>query len=81
MNTETLVMMAEIYSAHTGLKLATISTYAKNDGKFFRDLKEKNAGCTLKTASRVMQWFSDNWADDLEWPKSVPRPAKSKDAA
>ena len=76
MNTGTLTGLASSYSAHTGLKLATIGTYAADDGKFFRQLEE-GAGCTLKKAARLVQWFSDNWPADLEWPADVPRPAPS----
>ncbi|MDT8856484.1 hypothetical protein RNZ50_15930 [Paracoccaceae bacterium Fryx2] len=38
-------------------------------------------GCTLKTAARVMAWFSDNWPSDLEWPRHIPRPNATKGAA
>ncbi|MDF3420188.1 hypothetical protein HKX23_17705 [Sulfitobacter sp. KE29] len=69
-----------MYSCHSGLSLATVSTYAANDGKFFRRLDE-GAGCTLKTAERVVEWFAANWPDDLEWPRDIPRPSKKKDAA
>ena len=80
MNTDTLKNLATMYSCHSGLSLATVSTYAANDGKFFRRLDE-GAGCTLKTAERVVEWFAANWPDDLEWPRDVPRPSKKKDAA
>lgn len=80
MNTDTLKNLAAMYSNHSGLSLATVSTYAANDGKFFRRLDE-GAGCTLKTAERVIEWFAANWPDDLEWPRDIPRPPKKKDAA
>ena len=77
MNTETLVALAEIYAAHRGLKLSTVSTYAATDGKFFPELK-RGAGCTLRRAARVLDWFSANWPDDLEWPRAIPRPDPRK---
>ena len=80
MNTNTLKELAKSYATHSGLTLATVSTYAANDGKFFRRLEE-GAGCTLKTAERVVEWFSDNWPSDLIWPADIPRPRKKKDAA
>lgn len=73
MSTETLVRMAQAYSAHTGLKLSTISTYATNDGKFFGS-QLMGAGCTLRRADTIMKWFSDHWPADLEWPHDIPRP-------
>lgn len=76
MNTKTLVEMAIIYAKHTSLALSTVSTYAANDGKYFLRLSQ-GAGCTLRTADKLLHWFSDNWPEDLEWPADVPRPAPS----
>lgn len=80
MNTETLVALGEAYAAHRGLTLSTVSTYAATDGKFFPELK-KGAGCTLRRAARVLAWFDANWPADLEWPRDIPRPAKSRRVA
>lgn len=80
MNTETIVMLAEAYAQHHGLKLSTVSTYAANDGKWVDSLKA-GASCTLRKASLVMQWLSDRWPGDLEWPRDIPRPPKSKKEA
>lgn len=81
METLTLVRLAEAYGDHLGLKLSSVSTYATGGGTLFRNLKAGTAGCTLKTFSTVLQWFSDNWPDDLAWPRDIARPAKSKRAA
>jgi hypothetical protein len=64
METSSIIHLAESYGAHRGLKLSTISTYAANDGKFFDRLK-LGAGCTLKTAARLVLWFDSNWPADL----------------
>ncbi|KGJ21029.1 hypothetical protein IX55_03650 [Paracoccus sanguinis] len=80
MNTEALVSLASAYAGHTGRTLSTVSTYAAGDGKFFPRLAA-GAGCTLKRANRIILWFSTNWPADLEWPRGVPRPVRSKDAA
>ena len=29
---------------------------------------------TTRRAARAIQWFSDNWPSDLEWPAEIPRP-------
>lgn len=76
MNTEKLVQLAKAYGKHCDLKLSSVSTYAANDGKYFAGL-EKGAGCTLKTADRLLAWFSENWPEDLEWPADIPRPARA----
>lgn len=80
MDTKNLVNLAETYAAHVGLKLSTVSTYAATDGKFFGRLKV-GSGCTLRKAAMLVGWFSDNWPDDLEWPRDIARPAKSRRVA
>lgn len=80
MDKRDIVKLGETYAAHHGLELSTISTYAANDGKWLAGLKGP-AGCTLRKAAFVIQWFSDHWPDDLAWPNDIPRPAKTKEAA
>lgn len=80
MNTDAIVRLAEAYAQHRGLKLSTVSTYAGNDGKWIDGLKA-GASCTLRKAAAVTQWFADRWPSDLEWPRDIPRPAKSKKEA
>lgn len=80
MDTETMVRMANAYSAHVGLKLSTVSSYAANDGKFFASLSD-GAGCTLRRSAKILCWFSDNWPADLEWPRDIDRPKPSKKEA
>lgn len=77
MSTKSLIKLAETWASHNALMLSTVSTYAANDGKFFGKLK-LGSGCTLKTAARISQWFSDNWPEDLEWPEGIQRPPVSK---
>ncbi len=80
MNTGTIIMQAEAYCAHTGRTLSTVGSYAVRDGKFFDRLKN-GGGCTLRTADRVIAWFSDNWPSDLAWPSEVARPTPRKRVA
>lgn len=74
MKTEHLVRLADAFSRHCGLTVSTISTYAANDGKFLRILKEGRASCTIRKAGQVLGWFHENWPADLEWPSDIPRP-------
>lgn len=82
MNKEFLVRLGVSYAGHLGLELSTVSTYAANDGKWLANLKGPSS-CTLRKAMIVMQWFSDRWPSDLEWPADIPRPPKTnpKEAA
>ncbi len=81
MNTNQIITLAEVYCAYTDLQLSTVSTYAANDGKWLGRLGADKAGCTLRRAHRVIAWFSTNWPDDLAWPRDIPRPPKTKEAA
>ncbi len=72
-----ILKLAKLYGDHCGLAPATVSTYAANDGKLFKKLAEGRASCTLKRVERLVQWFSENWPEDLEWPADAPRPAPS----
>ncbi len=81
MTEDDIVKLGEAYSAHAGLKLSTVSTYAACDGKWLGNLRDNRAGCTLLKARRVIQWFSDNWPADLAWPKDIPRPIPTKPEA
>lgn len=81
MQVEHLLKLAEAYRSHVGLSLSTVSSYAANDGKLFRRFAEDGAGCTVRRANALVQWFSDHWPEDLEWPKGIDRPAKTKGAA
>ena len=80
MDTKQLVDLAKAYADHRGLKLSTVSTYAAADGKYFKAL-QSGAGCTLRKAKVLVEWFSDNWPGDLEWPRHIPRPPKPKKEA
>ncbi len=77
MNTDSLVRLTDLFAAHAGLKRSTISTYAANDGKLIDRLDSGQASCTIRRAKAVCQWFSDNWPNDLAWPRDISRPSKS----
>jgi hypothetical protein len=77
MQTDQLIKLAENYAAHQGLKLSTVSTYAANDGKFLKELSDQ-ASCTVRRFNLVLHWFSENWPEDLPWPKDIERPQPDK---
>ncbi|MDX8354324.1 hypothetical protein [Cognatiyoonia sp. IB215182] len=69
-----MIVLSERYGAHQNLSHWRVSFLSRGDGQFFSRLKN-GSGCTLKTASQVLQWFDDNWPGDLEWPSEIPRPS------
>lgn len=80
MQTQTIVKLGRLYADHHGKTLSTVSTYAANDGKWLPGL-ERGASCTLRKAASAVQWFSDHWPEDLEWPRDIQRPVQKKGAA
>ena len=80
MTIEQLLKLAKAYAAHKSLMLATVSSYAANDGKLFLRM-EAGADCTTRRAAKLADWFSENWPPDLEWPAGITRPPKAKRAA
>jgi hypothetical protein len=81
MTVEMILKLARAYSEHRRLSINTVSTYAANDGKLFKNFAERDAQCTLRRAGILVQWFSDNWPADLEWPKEIVRPIPRKAAS
>lgn len=73
-----LVRLGLALAADRGRTLSTISTYAAGDGKFLPKLQAGDVGCTPRRADRVIQWFSDNWPEDLEWAGQMPRPKPTR---
>ena len=52
--------------------MSTLGTYAAGHGEFFKRFTQGRV--TIRRAEAILQWFSDNWPGDLEWPQGVPRP-------
>ena len=73
----TLVTLATGYAGWRGVSLWRVGHLAANRGSFFVDLKEGRRHCQTDTYSRVLQWFSDQWPDELAWPAEAPRPEPS----
>lgn len=83
MNNDThshLISLSDAYATHMNVSRWRVSFLARGDGMFFERLSNGRS-CTLKTAGLVLQWFSDHWPLDLEWPRQIPRPSKSKKEA
>ena len=76
MNAESIMTLCEVYAAERKLTLSTVSTYAAAAGDFYARLK-RGHDLTTRRAARVVQWFSDNWPEGLDWPGDIPRPASS----
>lgn len=68
-----LLQLAEIYCTATGRSMARVSTLIFNDGKKFA-LLARGTDLNTRSFESAMQWFSDNWPADADWPEAVLRP-------
>lgn len=75
-----LITLAETLSGHIGRSEQTISNWAAGHALLFKRLRA-DKGCTWRVMKKTAQWFSDNWPEDLEWPRDIPRPSAKKRAA
>ena len=81
MQYEHLHTLASTYAAHVRRSVSTVADHAGLHNRLFRRLK-LGGGCRVDTFNAAMQWFSENWPRDLEWPRDIPRlPRKKKEAA
>lgn len=77
--TKNLVTLADTLAAHENVTHWAISMRITKKGDLFANFK-KGGDCRSRTADRVLQWFDENWPEDLEWPSDIPRPSKQKAA-
>lgn len=75
-----LITLADTLAKHQGVTHFAISMRALGKGDFFKKLKD-GGDCRTTTASRVLTWFDQHWASDLEWPKGVERPSQRRRVA
>lgn len=73
MTNEQLYTLLKTYADHVGRAPATIARRAGAYAHLPKRLEE-GAGCSVRTMNDLAVWFSDNWPDDLEWPRNIPRP-------
>lgn len=71
-----LLAVATAYSTATGLQMKTVSWKAFGDSNRLPTMFETDADITTGRFESSMQWFSENWPEDAEWPTgSYPRPS------
>ncbi len=65
-----------MFALYHGRKEATVSNWCVGHARLFQRMRAQK-GCTVETLHNVLQWFSDNWPAELEWPTDIQRPKKS----
>ncbi|MBR1193214.1 hypothetical protein [Bradyrhizobium sp. AUGA SZCCT0160] len=74
---QNLLKCAEAYAGRKEVKLTTLGRIIANDSPFFARLHDDRKNFTVRKYDEVINWFSSNWPDGLDWPSAVPRPTPS----
>ena len=74
-----LLTLADRYRGLTGLGQSALSWRVFGDTKKLKALHD-GADIQVKRSEKAMQWFSDHWPVDADWPAAVPRPATTPTA-
>lgn len=69
-----LIAVTDVYGSALGIGRKRVSTIVLNRGATLDLVAEGKADVGTKTLERAMQWLSDNWPSDAEWPEGVERP-------
>jgi len=77
METNHLITLATALAAHKGRSATTVAGWCGVHKRLFTRLSEGN-GCRVDTYNKALSSFSELWPADLEWPRDIPRPPKSK---
>jgi hypothetical protein len=69
-----LLELARRFQEATKVTPSTVGKRALNDNTVFGRLEAAEIGFGVRTYDRLVQYFSDHWPDDAEWPVDVTRP-------
>ena len=80
---EQLIIVSDLYGSAMGIGRARVSTIVLNRGSTLTGIAEGRTDLNTGTFERAMQWFSDHWPVDAQWPAQVnrPSPVQIKEAA
>lgn len=70
-----MLRLIDVFAAARGISTSRVTTIVFNSGAMYQRLSA-GADITVGRIERAMQWFSDNWPDDLDWPDGIARPAR-----
>lgn len=68
-----LLRVAEAYAAASNRTLAGVSGDVLGRGGKLREVAQ-GRDISVRRAESAIQWFSDHWPEDVEWPKDARRP-------
>lgn len=68
-----IVRIADLYAASAGIGRKRLSTIVFNRGAKLDSIAD-GGDLATGTFEKAMQWFSDHWPKNLDWPDEVTRP-------
>jgi hypothetical protein len=77
---KSLEVLVERYCLETNRSEGGVLSEAIGNNHILKRAREKPASTklTIRSYERIIQWLSDRWPDDCDWPDSIVRPEKSK---
>lgn len=72
-----LVLVCDAHCAASGGSRGALSKHLFDRGGQIDALAAGKRDLQTATLERAMQWLSDNWPGDAEWPKGVARPGSA----
>ncbi|WP_170563070.1 hypothetical protein [Ruegeria atlantica] len=66
------------YADAKSLSVASVGRYSIGDVNLVDRLK--TGRITIRRVNRVIQWLSNHWPSDLDWPPDIPRPDPTPDS-
>lgn len=63
---------------HVGRAETTVIRWASGSGDTLKRLRGGKPFTDVRMV-KIIQWFSDHWPNDLEWPGKFPRPKPIKE--
>ena len=69
--------LVDAYCFATKMAEATLASRLFNDGKRIGQVRA-GADIGARRLERAMQWLSDNWPENADWPEDVARPITAK---
>jgi len=71
-----LIALVERFCAATGKSESRVASLIGGTGVFYRRLRA-GGDCSATVYQRALQWFSDHWPAETEWPEGIDRPMRS----
>jgi hypothetical protein len=78
---QNLLRCAEAYAQARGIGLPTLARMSAGDWRFFDRLRDDEKTFTARKYDEVVDWFSRNWPDGVDWPHGVGRVDLSQNGA